>query len=90
MLNDDPGDERRQGVDAHNAGRHSDASDRHRRRAKFQQAVDAGATVIMPLTDQFWGDRFTAYCAIRSASLVVGSAGPAGELRRRSEAMRGM
>lgn len=25
---------------------------------KFQQAVDAGATVIMPLADQFWGDRY--------------------------------
>jgi PhnB protein len=25
---------------------------------KFQQAVDAGATVIMPLDDQFWGDRY--------------------------------
>ena len=26
--------------------------------ASFQQAVDAGATVAMPLTDMFWGDRF--------------------------------
>jgi PhnB protein len=26
--------------------------------AKFQQAVDAGATVVMPLEDQFWGDRY--------------------------------
>ena len=26
--------------------------------AKFQQAVDAGATVVMPLGDQFWGDRY--------------------------------
>ena len=26
--------------------------------AKFQQAVDAGATVIAPLEDQFWGDRY--------------------------------
>jgi uncharacterized glyoxalase superfamily protein PhnB len=24
----------------------------------FQQAVDAGAKVLMPLADQFWGDRF--------------------------------
>ena len=24
----------------------------------FQQAIDAGATVIMPLDDMFWGDRF--------------------------------
>ena len=24
----------------------------------FQQAVDAGATVAMPVEDQFWGDRF--------------------------------
>ena len=24
----------------------------------FQQAVDAGATVAMPLDDMFWGDRF--------------------------------
>jgi PhnB protein len=24
----------------------------------FQQAVDAGATVTMPLDDMFWGDRF--------------------------------
>ena len=26
--------------------------------AAFQQAVDAGATVSMPLEDMFWGDRF--------------------------------
>ena len=26
--------------------------------AKFQQAVDAGATVIAALEDQFWGDRY--------------------------------
>ena len=26
--------------------------------AIFQQAVDAGATVTMPLEDMFWGDRF--------------------------------
>jgi PhnB protein len=26
--------------------------------AKFQKAVDAGATVVMPLEDQFWGDRY--------------------------------
>jgi PhnB protein len=26
--------------------------------ARFQQAIDAGATVIMPLEDQFWGDRY--------------------------------
>jgi PhnB protein len=25
---------------------------------KFQKAVDAGATVIAPLEDQFWGDRY--------------------------------
>ncbi len=25
---------------------------------KFQQAVDAGATVLTPLEDQFWGDRY--------------------------------
>jgi PhnB protein len=25
---------------------------------KFQQAVDAGATVVAPLEDQFWGDRY--------------------------------
>lgn len=24
----------------------------------FDQAVQAGATVLMPLTDQFWGDRY--------------------------------
>ncbi|MFN8033588.1 MAG: VOC family protein [Mycobacterium sp.] len=24
----------------------------------FQRAVDAGATVVMPLEDQFWGDRY--------------------------------
>ena len=24
----------------------------------FQQAVDAGATVLMPLANQFWGDRY--------------------------------
>lgn len=26
--------------------------------AAFQQAVDAGATVAMPLDDMFWGDRY--------------------------------
>jgi len=26
--------------------------------AKYQKAVDAGATVIAPLEDQFWGDRY--------------------------------
>jgi PhnB protein len=26
--------------------------------AKFQQAVDAGATVVAPLEDAFWGDRY--------------------------------
>lgn len=26
--------------------------------AKFAQAVDAGAEVVMPLEDQFWGDRY--------------------------------
>jgi PhnB protein len=26
--------------------------------AKFQKAVDAGATVLMPLDDMFWGDRY--------------------------------
>lgn len=26
--------------------------------AKFAKAVDAGATVVMPLGDQFWGDRY--------------------------------
>src|SRR5919206_3968630 len=26
--------------------------------SKFQQAVDAGATVLHPLEDQFWGDRY--------------------------------
>jgi PhnB protein len=26
--------------------------------AKFQQAVDAGASVVMPVDDQFWGDRY--------------------------------
>ena len=25
---------------------------------RFQQAVDAGATVVMPLEAQFWGDRY--------------------------------
>ncbi|WP_197373147.1 VOC family protein [Mycolicibacterium baixiangningiae] len=25
---------------------------------KFQQAVDAGATVVMPVEEQFWGDRY--------------------------------
>lgn len=25
---------------------------------RFQQAVDAGATVVMPPEDQFWGDRY--------------------------------
>jgi PhnB protein len=26
--------------------------------AKFQRALDAGATVVMPLEEQFWGDRY--------------------------------
>jgi PhnB protein len=26
--------------------------------AKFQRALDAGATVVVPLDDQFWGDRY--------------------------------
>src|ERR1700752_3744864 len=26
--------------------------------AKFQRALDAGAIVVMPLDDQFWGDRY--------------------------------
>jgi PhnB protein len=26
--------------------------------AKFQKAVDAGATVVAPLEDAFWGDRY--------------------------------
>ncbi|RDH78941.1 VOC family protein [Mycolicibacterium moriokaense] len=26
--------------------------------AKFQRAIDAGATVVMPVEDQFWGDRY--------------------------------
>jgi PhnB protein len=26
--------------------------------AKFQHAVDAGATVVFPVEDQFWGDRY--------------------------------
>jgi PhnB protein len=25
---------------------------------KFQRAIDAGATVVMPLDDMFWGDRY--------------------------------
>lgn len=25
---------------------------------KFQKAIDAGATVVMPLEDAFWGDRY--------------------------------
>lgn len=25
---------------------------------KFQRAIDAGATVVMPVEDQFWGDRY--------------------------------
>ncbi len=25
---------------------------------RFQRAVDAGATVVMPLEEQFWGDRY--------------------------------
>ncbi|AQT81646.1 hypothetical protein B1R94_23925 [Mycolicibacterium litorale] len=27
---------------------------------KFHRALDAGATVVMPLEDQFWGDRYGA------------------------------
>jgi PhnB protein len=26
----------------------------------FQRALDAGATVVQPLDDQFWGDRYGA------------------------------
>ena len=26
--------------------------------AWFERAVAAGATVVMPITDQFWGDRY--------------------------------
>jgi PhnB protein len=26
--------------------------------AKFQRALDAGATMVAPLEDQFWGDRY--------------------------------
>ena len=26
--------------------------------AKFQRALDAGATVVVPLEEQFWGDRY--------------------------------
>lgn len=26
--------------------------------AKFQRALDAGATIVMPLDDQMWGDRY--------------------------------
>jgi uncharacterized glyoxalase superfamily protein PhnB len=26
--------------------------------AMFKQAIDAGATVRMPIADQFWGDRY--------------------------------
>jgi len=26
--------------------------------SKFQRALDAGATVVMPLDEQFWGDRY--------------------------------
>ena len=26
--------------------------------SRFQQALDAGATVVMPLDDMFWGDRY--------------------------------
>lgn len=26
--------------------------------SRFQQALDAGATVVMPVEDQFWGDRY--------------------------------
>lgn len=26
--------------------------------AKFARAVEAGAEVVMPLEDQFWGDRY--------------------------------
>jgi len=25
---------------------------------QFQQAIDAGGTVVMPVEDQFWGDRY--------------------------------
>ncbi len=26
--------------------------------ARFQRAVEAGATVLMPVADMFWGDRY--------------------------------
>ena len=30
--------------------------------SQFQRAVDAGATVVAPLEDQFWGDRYGVLC----------------------------
>ena len=55
-----PGDVWRQVDDADVAGRNPGhhPSDRHDVDTKFQRALDAGATVVAELTDQFWGDRY--------------------------------
>jgi uncharacterized glyoxalase superfamily protein PhnB len=43
--------------------------------AAWKRAVDAGATVVMPLADQFWGDRTGCLGSLR-AQVVAGPADP--------------
>ena len=47
--------------------------------AKFQRALDAGATVIAPLEDQFWGDRYGVRARPVRAPLVAGPDRPRGQ-----------
>ncbi len=46
---------------------------------QFQQAIDAGATVVMPLEDQFWGDRYGVAAGPVRPSVVDGPAGARGQ-----------
>ena len=39
--------------------------------AEWQRAVDAGATIVMPVTEMFWGDRF-GQLAIHGGDFVLG------------------
>ena len=51
---------------------------------KFQRAVDAGATVVMPVEDQFWGDRYGVLPRPVRPPVVDGPAGARGQRWRRS------
>ena len=57
---------------------------------KFQRAVDAGATVIMPLADQFWGDRYGVLRDPLGHHWSLGQPVRAGSYEELQEAMRGM